>query len=81
MGTISEMSLNIIVANVLVSLFAKSPRIATYNFRIQALGKCVSKHGLVVAATLDLQFDLALSLLVKACIKLILGLTALLGSG
>ncbi|KZP23653.1 hypothetical protein FIBSPDRAFT_1042810 [Athelia psychrophila] len=47
---------------------------------ILAIATCVSKYGLVVAVTLSLQFDLALSALVKCCIGLIPGLTVLLGS-
>ncbi|KAF7977294.1 hypothetical protein HWV62_4263 [Athelia sp. TMB] len=47
---------------------------------ILAIATCVSKYGLVVATTLSLQFDLALSGLVTAVIKLIPGVTALLGA-
>ncbi|KAF7979485.1 hypothetical protein HWV62_42321 [Athelia sp. TMB] len=48
---------------------------------ILALAKCVSAYGLVIAATLTLQFDASLSALVNVCVGLIPGLTALLSSG
>ncbi|KAF7978458.1 hypothetical protein HWV62_660 [Athelia sp. TMB] len=47
---------------------------------ILALAKAVTKYGLVVSVTLSLQFDLALSGLVTAIIKLIPGVTALIDS-
>ncbi|KZP05430.1 hypothetical protein FIBSPDRAFT_948199 [Athelia psychrophila] len=47
---------------------------------ILSIATCISKYGLVIAVTISLQFDLALSGLVKCLIKLIPGLIALLGS-
>ncbi|KZP32665.1 hypothetical protein FIBSPDRAFT_882498 [Athelia psychrophila] len=47
---------------------------------ILAIATCVSKYGLLVSVTLSLQFDLVLSGLVTAVVKLIPGVTALLGA-
>ncbi|KZP20496.1 hypothetical protein FIBSPDRAFT_954446 [Athelia psychrophila] len=47
---------------------------------IVAIATCVSKYGLIGSLPLSLQFDLALSSLVTAVVKLIPGINALLGA-
>ncbi|KAF7978457.1 hypothetical protein HWV62_658 [Athelia sp. TMB] len=47
---------------------------------VLALATCVTKYGLAVSVTLSLQFDLALSGLVTAVIKLIPDVTALISA-
>jgi len=47
---------------------------------VLALATCVSAYGPIIAVTLALQFDAALSLLIKTCGSLIPGLLGLVGT-
>ncbi|KAF7977310.1 hypothetical protein HWV62_4295 [Athelia sp. TMB] len=63
------------IVNILVAII-----LVRFSLLYKALAKAVTKYGLVVSVTLSLQFDLALSGLVTAIIKLIPGVTALIDS-